>query len=63
METRRLGCPICGAAPDISIGVVEALCEYCGSKLRFISKDHVTAIGDVLRVLRSARCRRLQKAA
>ncbi len=40
METRHLGCPNCGAALDVPLGDVEAVCEYCRSKLRFIPEDN-----------------------
>jgi uncharacterized Zn finger protein (UPF0148 family) len=40
METRHLGCPNCGAPLDLPIGEVEALCEYCGSRLKFIPEDN-----------------------
>jgi len=40
METRHLGCPNCGAPLDVPLGEVEALCEFCRSKLRFIPEDN-----------------------
>lgn len=36
MQTRHLGCPNCGAPLDVPLGEVEAACEYCRSKLRFV---------------------------
>ena len=40
METRHLGCPNCGAPLDVPLGEVEALCEYCRSKLRFVPEEN-----------------------
>jgi hypothetical protein len=40
METRHLGCPNCGAPLDVPIGEVEALCDYCSSRLKFIPEDN-----------------------
>ena len=40
METRSLGCPNCGAPLDVPIGEVEALCDYCRSKLRFVPEEN-----------------------
>jgi uncharacterized Zn finger protein (UPF0148 family) len=40
METRHLGCPNCGAPLDVPLGDVEAICEHCDSKLRFIPEDN-----------------------
>ncbi len=40
METHHLGCPNCGAPLDLEIGEVEALCEYCASRLKFIPEDN-----------------------
>ena len=40
METRQLGCPNCGAPLNVPLGEVEALCEYCRSKLNFIPEDN-----------------------
>ena len=40
METRHLGCPNCGAPLDVPLGDVEALCEYCRSKLRFVPEEN-----------------------
>ena len=40
METRHFGCPNCGAPLDVPLGDVEALCEYCRSRLRFIPEDN-----------------------
>ena len=40
METRHLGCPNCGAPLDVLLGEVEALCEYCRSKLRFVPEEN-----------------------
>jgi uncharacterized Zn finger protein (UPF0148 family) len=40
METHHLGCPNCGAPLDVPIGEVEALCEYCASRLKFIPEDN-----------------------
>ncbi len=40
MEPRHLGCPNCGAPLDLPLGEVEALCEYCASRLRFIPEDN-----------------------
>ena len=40
METGHLGCPNCGAPPDVPLGEVEALCEYCRSKLRFVPEKN-----------------------
>jgi uncharacterized Zn finger protein (UPF0148 family) len=40
METRQLGCPNCGAPLNVPLGEVEALCEYCRSKLRFIPEEN-----------------------
>jgi uncharacterized Zn finger protein (UPF0148 family) len=40
METRTLGCPNCGAPLDVPLGEVEALCEYCRSKLRFVPEEN-----------------------
>jgi uncharacterized Zn finger protein (UPF0148 family) len=40
MEPNHLGCPNCGAPLDVPIGEVEALCEYCASRLRFIPEDN-----------------------
>ena len=40
METRTFGCPNCGAPLDVPLGEVEALCEYCRSKLRFIPEEN-----------------------
>jgi uncharacterized Zn finger protein (UPF0148 family) len=40
METHHLGCPNCGAPLDVPLGEVEALCEYCRSKLRFVPEEN-----------------------
>ena len=40
METHNLGCPNCGAPLDVPLGEVEALCEYCRSKLRFVPEEN-----------------------
>jgi len=40
METRHLGCPNCGAPLDVPLGEVEALCEYCRSKLRLVPEEN-----------------------
>jgi uncharacterized Zn finger protein (UPF0148 family) len=40
MDTRHLGCPNCGAPLDVPLGEVEALCEYCRSRLRFVPEDN-----------------------
>jgi hypothetical protein len=40
METHHLGCPNCGAPLDVPIGEVEALCEYCTSRLRFLPEEN-----------------------
>ena len=40
METHHLGCPNCGAPLDLLIGEVEALCDYCASRLKFIPEDN-----------------------
>ncbi len=40
MEEHHLGCPNCGAPLDVPIGEVEAICEYCASRLRFIPEDN-----------------------
>jgi uncharacterized Zn finger protein (UPF0148 family) len=40
MELLHLGCPNCGAPLDLAIGEVEALCDYCRSRLKFIPEDN-----------------------
>lgn len=40
MDTDHLGCPNCGAPLDVPLGEVEAVCEYCRSKLRFMPEDN-----------------------
>jgi hypothetical protein len=40
VECRHLGCPNCGAPLDLPLGEVEALCEYCASRLKFIPQDN-----------------------
>jgi hypothetical protein len=40
MKTHRLGCPNCGAPLDLAIGDVEALCEYCATRLKFLPEDN-----------------------
>jgi len=40
METRHLGCPNCGAPLDVPLGEVEALCEFCASRLRFVPEEN-----------------------
>ena len=40
MEPLHLGCPNCGAPLDLAIGEVEALCEYCSSRLKFVPEDN-----------------------
>jgi uncharacterized Zn finger protein (UPF0148 family) len=36
MDTQDLHCPNCSAPLHVPLGDTEALCEYCGSSLRFI---------------------------
>jgi uncharacterized Zn finger protein (UPF0148 family) len=40
METRHFGCPNCGAPLDVPLGEVEAVCEHCASRLRFIPEEN-----------------------
>ncbi|MBN2432829.1 MAG: hypothetical protein JXQ27_15250 [Acidobacteria bacterium] len=36
MEKKSVHCPNCSAPLDLPVGEVEALCEYCSSRLRFV---------------------------
>jgi hypothetical protein len=41
MGTHHLGCRNCCGAPlDVPLGEVEALCEYCRSRLRFLPEEN-----------------------
>jgi hypothetical protein len=33
VETRNLKCPNCGAPTELALGEVEALCQFCGSRV------------------------------
>jgi len=36
MDTPSVHCPNCSAPIDLALGEVEAVCQYCSSRLRFI---------------------------
>jgi hypothetical protein len=40
VETRSVHCPNCAAPLELPIGEVEAVCEYCQSRLRFLPDDN-----------------------
>ena len=39
METRSFHCPNCSAPVAVSLGEVEAVCDYCSSMLRFVPDE------------------------